>query len=136
MKLINFNDAWYNLDKLLYITDIFLYTYDGMGTVIKERIKELKSLCDMHGVDFDSFLFSDISLVPKKNRLFYFKIRFDGCEEISSGIMPWTDIVSLYEKMMREITQDENYKYSCMKFIEPEQVILNKSKEQILVKEL
>lgn len=37
MKLINFNDAWYNLDKLLYITDIFLYTYDGMGTVIKEH---------------------------------------------------------------------------------------------------
>lgn len=37
MKLINFNDAWYNLDKLLYITDIFLYTFDGMDTVIKEH---------------------------------------------------------------------------------------------------
>lgn len=50
-------------------------------------------------------------------------------------IMPWTDIVSLFEKVMREIMQDENYKYSW-KFIEPEQVILNKSKEQIMVKEL
>lgn len=49
--------------------------------------------------------------------------------------MPWTDIVSLFEKVMREIMQDENYKYSW-KFIEPEQVILNKSKEQIMVKEL